>query len=195
MPPTPDEQIEFLVKLQRLLDEGLFVASYKFALLLALADLSIEAGDDSGRPLPITTDQIAGKFIQYYWRQAVPYVAPAEARVLRQNTGKQAAVVNIVEAGRKEHGDSFAALMNNAPKWKPLVREVAAVVRVMPLWKLQTIGQERLDFLYANTGAGQNHHSPPWCRLLFPQVSPANYRSGPRSLGPLYASAKPQDRR
>jgi hypothetical protein len=80
--PTLDSQIEFLVKLQRLLDEGLFVASYKFALLLALADLSIEAGDDSGRPLPITTEQIAGKFIQYYWRQAAPYVAPAEAKVL-----------------------------------------------------------------------------------------------------------------
>jgi hypothetical protein len=36
-----------------LLDEGLFVASYKFALLLALADLSIEAGDDSGGALTI----------------------------------------------------------------------------------------------------------------------------------------------
>ena len=155
MPPTPDEQIEFLVKLQRLLDEGLFVASYKFALLLALADLSIEAGDDSGQPLPITTEQIAGKFIQYYWRQAVPYVAPAEARVLQQNTGKQAAVVNIVEAARKEHGDSLTALMNNAPAWKPLVREVAGVVRLMPLWKLQTVGQESLDFLYANTGIGK----------------------------------------
>lgn len=59
MPPTSDEQIQFLVKLQRLLDEGLFVASYKFALLLALADLSIEAGDDYGGALTITTDQIA----------------------------------------------------------------------------------------------------------------------------------------
>ena len=39
MPPSSDEQIKFLVNLQRLLDEGLFVASYKFALLLALADL------------------------------------------------------------------------------------------------------------------------------------------------------------
>jgi hypothetical protein len=47
-------KIRFLVSLQRLLDEGLFVASYKFALLLALADLSIEAGDDSGAALPIT---------------------------------------------------------------------------------------------------------------------------------------------
>jgi hypothetical protein len=42
MPPTSDEQIRFLVNLQRLLDEGLFVASYKFALLLSLADLSVE---------------------------------------------------------------------------------------------------------------------------------------------------------
>src|SRR4051812_22575850 len=38
---TADEQTEFMVKLQRLLDETLFVASYKFALLLALADLSV----------------------------------------------------------------------------------------------------------------------------------------------------------
>ena len=45
-PEPPDGQIQFLVNLQRLLDEGLFVASHKFALLLALADLSIEMGDD-----------------------------------------------------------------------------------------------------------------------------------------------------
>jgi hypothetical protein len=48
MPPTSDEQIRFMVNIQRLLDEGLFTASYKFALLLALAVLSIEQGDDSG---------------------------------------------------------------------------------------------------------------------------------------------------
>jgi hypothetical protein len=64
--PTPDEQIRFLVNLQRLLDEGLFVASYKFALLLSLADLSVEKGDDSGSPLTISTNEIAEKFIQYY---------------------------------------------------------------------------------------------------------------------------------
>jgi hypothetical protein len=39
-----------MVNIQRLLDEGLFTASYKFALLLALAVLSIEQGDDSGEP-------------------------------------------------------------------------------------------------------------------------------------------------
>jgi hypothetical protein len=36
-PPIPEQQIAFLSNLQRLLDEGQFVASYKFALLLFLA--------------------------------------------------------------------------------------------------------------------------------------------------------------
>jgi hypothetical protein len=29
MPPTSDDQIQFMVNIQRLLDEGLFTASYK----------------------------------------------------------------------------------------------------------------------------------------------------------------------
>jgi hypothetical protein len=53
--PAPQEQIQFLINIQRLLDEGLFVASYKFALLLALADLSIETGDNSGDPLSLSS--------------------------------------------------------------------------------------------------------------------------------------------
>ena len=73
--PSPEEQIEFLVKIQRLLGEGRFVASYKFALLQALADLSVEKGDDSGEPLNLTASDIAEKFIQYYWRQALPLAA------------------------------------------------------------------------------------------------------------------------
>src|SRR6516225_1319522 len=107
MRPTPEEQIQFLVNLQRLLDEGLFVASYKFALLLALADLSVENGDDSGAALPLGTEAIAQKFVQYYWRQAVPYPAVADARILKQNTGQQAAILNQVMRAREEYGDSI----------------------------------------------------------------------------------------
>jgi hypothetical protein len=154
LPPTPEEQIRFLVNLQRLLDEGLFTASYKFALLLALADLAVEKGDDSGKVLRLTTEQIAGKFVQYYWRQAAPYAAPSYAKVLQQNTGKQAAIVNIVREARESYGDSLSALMNRAATWKQLLRRVATVVSVMPLWKLQTVGPERLEFLYQNTGVG-----------------------------------------
>jgi hypothetical protein len=74
IPPTPEAQVQFLVKLQQLLAEGQFTASYKFALLLALADLSVELGDDSGAPLKLSLDRIAEKFIRYYWAQAAPYV-------------------------------------------------------------------------------------------------------------------------
>src|SRR5438132_1510998 len=146
MPPSSDEQIKFLVNLQRLLDEGLFVASYKFALLLALADLSIEQGDDSGAPLPLSTNAIAEKFLQYYWRQALPYPTSSKVRVLKQNTGKQAALVNLAADARNKHGDSLPALIRKTRQWRGLVQRVAGVVRVMPLWKLQTIGPERLDF-------------------------------------------------
>jgi hypothetical protein len=45
--------------------------------------------------------------------------------------------------------------MRNAEVWKGLVQKVAGVVRVMPLWKLQTLGPERLDFLYENNSAGK----------------------------------------
>jgi 5-methylcytosine-specific restriction endonuclease McrA len=153
MPPTSDDQIRFLVNLQRLLEEGLFVASYKFALLLSLADLAIERGDDSGAPLPLTVEQIAEKFIRYYWRQAVPYTTPQAGRVLQQNTGKQAAVLSKLADARRRYGDSLAGLMKR-PEWKDIVREVGAVVRVMPLWKLQIVGGERFDFLYENLGFG-----------------------------------------
>jgi hypothetical protein len=152
--PTSDEQIRFLVNLQRLLDEGQFVASYKFALLLSLADLSIESGNDSGSSLTLTTDAIAKKFIQYYWRQAVPYPAVQNPRVLKQNTGKQAAVISLIAAARAQHGDTLASVVRDKSVWKILRRDVSKVVSVMPLWKLQTVGGKCLDFLYENTGTG-----------------------------------------
>ena len=58
-PPSSDEQVRFLRNMQRLLAEGQFVASYKFALLLALADLAVLRGDDSGGPLIVSTRDIA----------------------------------------------------------------------------------------------------------------------------------------
>src|SRR5215469_13826638 len=105
MPPTSDEQIQFMVNIQRLLDEGLFTASYKFALLLALADLSIEHGDDSGAALELGTSAIGEKFVQYYWRQAVPYAKGGEAKILRQNTDRQATIVNLVRESRATYQD------------------------------------------------------------------------------------------
>jgi 5-methylcytosine-specific restriction endonuclease McrA len=153
MPPTADEQIQFLVNIQRLLDEGQFTASYKFALLLALADLSVEVGDDSGAPLTLSSAAIAEKFIQYYWRQALPYPAPENTRILQQNPGQQAAIVRILHDAHQRHGDSLAAVKNRKGIWRGMVTAVAAVVRAMPLRYLQNVDGGRLDFLYPESKA------------------------------------------
>jgi hypothetical protein len=96
--PNPEQQIRFLRDIQRLLAEGLFVASYKFALLHALADLAVLKGDDSGAPLDIDTREIAAKFIELYWRQCRPFLLSSETAglILQQNTGKQAAIVSKI---------------------------------------------------------------------------------------------------
>jgi hypothetical protein len=150
--PSAEAQVDFLQKLQRLLREGSFTASYKFALLLALCDLAVERGDDSGAALPIETWRIGEKFIHYYWRQAAPYVPrgrEAAAQLLLQNTDKQAAIVRELEAARRE-ATTLPALRHNGRSWSGLSRRVTAVVEKMPLWKLQTVGTQPFEFLYPN---------------------------------------------
>ena len=171
-PPTEQRQIEILLKLQRLLAEGDFSASYKYALLLAIADLAVERGDDSDAPLSLPLAAIAEQFIRIYWRQAREYVpgrsrvedaagpllaaeAPpaygTKSAVLRQNSGKQAAILNdILEVFTPKQG-SLAELRRDEKVWARLVKRVASTIRKMPLWKLQKIGSFKDDFLYDNT--------------------------------------------
>lgn len=92
-PPAAEGQVRFLLNLQRLLGEGSFVATYKHALLLFIADVCLERGDDSGGRLHVSTDELAEKFISYYWRQAAPYHPAGRGQagaILKQNTGRQA---------------------------------------------------------------------------------------------------------
>ena len=138
-PPTPEEQVLFLRNIQRLLAEGQFTASYKFALLLALADLCVLKGDDSGDPLELTIHDIAEKFIDLYWQQCRPFEMGGQTTgvILQQNTGKQAAVISgIIEAHRKCGGSLFRLRYSAPDHWHSLVCDVRQVVSVMPLWKL-----------------------------------------------------------
>lgn len=155
--PTPQEQIEFLQKVQRLLSDGLFVASYKFALLRALADLAVLKGNDSGDELELTASEIAEGFVELYWRQTRPFCGPGqpEGQVLRQNTGQQAAIVRRIASIQTEVRGSLPLLKSQHSEWKGLVSEIAGVVSDMPLWKLQRVGDEVVDFLYPNTGCGR----------------------------------------
>jgi hypothetical protein len=148
-PPSARDQVRFLRNLQRILEEGVFTASYKFALVHALADLSVQMGDDSGGELRLPVRAIAERFVELYWRQAAPWPAPSgELRVLAQNTGRQAAVVNRVEERRPEYGGRVDRIRRDGDAWEGLTAEVDRIIRVMPLWKLQRVGPEVHDFLY-----------------------------------------------
>ena len=44
--PEASEQLHFLTNIQRVLEEGNFVTTYKFALLMSLADYAVIKGND-----------------------------------------------------------------------------------------------------------------------------------------------------
>jgi HNH endonuclease len=146
MAPSAEEQVQFLLRVQRLLGEGLFTATYKYALLMALADLSIELGDDSGAALDVAAEKIGEKFIEFYWRQTIPFLG---SETLRQNKGRPPVVITLLLDARVKYGDSLAAAQRDRTAWCQLVRNVTANVRAMPLRFLQNVGRECLPFLYS----------------------------------------------
>jgi len=163
--PTAEQQIEFLERLQRLLSEGIFQATYKYALLHAVADLCLVHGDDSGAPLVLDTNLIAERFIELYWPQARPYPTPVGGAVgLKQNKG---AVAKVIKEIRKTQAvwASPASLRQDRGEWSKLVDQVAGVVKSQPMTYLENVGGQWLNLLYAET--------PGWKRsiTLFPGVA------------------------
>ncbi|MFZ1011004.1 MAG: hypothetical protein WAN65_29470 [Candidatus Sulfotelmatobacter sp.] len=126
--------MQFLPQVQRLLDEGLFTATYKYA----LADIAVESGDNVGGVLEVQVSDIAEMYIAYYWRQAVPYVARASGAslILKQNTDRQAAIVTAIAEARAAHG-TLAEIQRDQTAWRRLVNRVAGYFWEQPLWRLQ----------------------------------------------------------
>jgi 5-methylcytosine-specific restriction endonuclease McrA len=158
--PTADEQLIFLTKIQRLFVEGEFTATYKFALLISLTELAVEVPPLGGESeLEISVRSIANKFIELYWRQSYEYVAGrpgANAGVLVQNLGDQAAVVSAIRAFRSASGAAGSSLVaaRRLPAFRSLVSRVATVVSAQPLRYLQNFGGDTDEFLYTRGRAG-----------------------------------------
>ncbi len=149
--PNDREQLLFLFKIQRLLGEGSFTASYKFALLNALADIAVEKGHDTGAPLLIPIENIAEKFIQYYWPQSAPYLSQdGTIKIIQQNTDRQAEIIRHLVEARAGTDRSLARIKLDRLAYRRLVKKVARVVENMPLFRLQTLGREQVEFLYPN---------------------------------------------
>ena len=85
--------------------------------------------------------------MRLYWRQVAPFPGAVASDPLKQNTGRQAAVVRVIEEARARYDARFGRL-ETSDDWPLLLRTVEDTVRKMPLWKLQTIGDERVELLY-----------------------------------------------
>jgi 5-methylcytosine-specific restriction endonuclease McrA len=140
----PEQGIRFLRQFQELLAEGGFVATYKFALMQALADLSVEHQAAHDGSLRLHVDQLAEKFIEYYWNQARPF----NDRVLRQNTKGQAEVLLRIQDYRSLSDGKLGQLQADRAAWQKLIRRIAAIIVKMPLWRLQIVGNRKNEFLY-----------------------------------------------
>ena len=149
MTPSAEQQLQFLQHIQRLFEEGDFVATYKYALLMSLAELAIESGcDDATLEVPMLA--IAAKFAELYWPQTLPYVSGlpgTSALLLAQNQGKQAAIVKALVALRGQGATSLSQAMR-LPDWLPTLRSLARTIAIMPVRYLQNVGGTQVTFLY-----------------------------------------------
>lgn len=169
--PTAEEHLAFLVKLQRLLSEGDFTATYKFALLMALADIAVERGHDDVRPLEIPMRDIAEKFVDYYWQQTMPYKAaglgselPGKAGavievsepdgILSQNMGATAKVVSDIRRFKAENQVSGIGRAKQTKAFAKLITSVSATVSGQPVQCFQNISGGTDTFVYARKRGG-----------------------------------------
>jgi len=147
----PEFQLDFLSKLQRLFAEGDFTATYKFALLIALADLSVEVGRDDNEPLKLPYRSIGLKFIQLYWQQAAPFTG---GDVLVQNLGTQAAVVSAITEYRRNHPSLTLNTFQNGDGFQTLLSAATATVKLQPVKYIQNLGGGQDVFLFETSKDG-----------------------------------------
>lgn len=140
--PSAQSQLEFIERFQRLLDSGSFVATYKYALLIALCNVAAEKGFDDTREQKVDIRDLGQQFLRLYWTHVREY--PGLDHPLKQNTGRQAAILATVERAR---ANVIRPDRADAPESVPerILREATDRVRQMPLMKLQTIGLEKPD--------------------------------------------------
>lgn len=63
--PTAQQQLDFLGKIERILSQGQFTTTYKFALLIVLTNIAVEQGDDSGDALEVELDDVARRYLAH----------------------------------------------------------------------------------------------------------------------------------
>ncbi|MDN3652346.1 HNH endonuclease [Thalassotalea ponticola] len=140
-------QIDFISYLQRLLQEGTFTSTYKFAFLHALADICIEKEiPDNGR-LVISFAEIVDKLIVLYWQHAMPFNEELPTGALLQSTDNQAKIItDITEL--QQNGIRNLDQAKQSPYWKSIYRNTMNTLKQGPLWRLQVLSRQEDCYLF-----------------------------------------------
>ncbi|AXT32613.1 HNH endonuclease [Pseudoalteromonas tunicata] len=149
------QQLDFIAYIQRMLVEGDFSATYKFALLHALADISIEKHQiDSDLELQISFDELVEKFVTLYWHQATPFggINNDTKQLLLQNTNskKQAKIITTLHNAKLNNINSVSQLMKSN-EFKSIRSSTLKTIKDGPLWLLQKLNGKDECFLYPHT--------------------------------------------
>ncbi len=148
MASREQDVVGFAERVLALLDQGAFVATYKYAVLLALMDLCLEKTTRHGvAPDRITTRELAEKVIELYWPQTNQFLG----RTLRQNAGGQARILTDIAAFRASLPDpsvTFDCARGARAPFERLADKVERTLILMPLPRLQVVGRETERLLY-----------------------------------------------
>jgi 5-methylcytosine-specific restriction endonuclease McrA len=162
-----NEPLVIVSRIQQILGEGNFVATYKYAVLLAMVDLcSGRVDPDGNAPASVTTLELAERVAELYWPQSRLFDGgDGSTRVLRQNSsvGDEATSNSILgliiqfRAGCEVHGRGLAgdtlpwvkARAIGGASFAKLLRRIERILITMPLPKLQRVGRYDTGWLYA----------------------------------------------
>tara|TARA_B100001057_G_scaffold45021_1_gene40164 strand:+ start:162 stop:1697 length:1536 start_codon:yes stop_codon:yes gene_type:complete len=151
------QQLDFIAYIQRMLVEGDFSATYKFALLHAIADVCVEQPLLSEQSeLVIELPTLADKLITLYWHHAMPFSSEhtGESALLKQNTGAQSKVISVLFECQQNNIRNFRQL-KQSPFYKPTFNAAMATLKSGPLWRLQILAKQEECFLYPHTNSTQ----------------------------------------
>lgn len=142
---SAESQVEFLQKIQSLFEDSSFSATYKFALLITLANLAIELGDDHEQELTIPSEKIATRFSELYWPQIKEYSSGRDVGILYQNNGTQAKMISILLDIQCQTGtDSFSDVLTHI-LWKRKLNSIITTIWDNPVFYLQ---EDENQFIY-----------------------------------------------
>lgn len=153
MPIDNNKQLDFIAYIQRMLVEGDFAATYKYALLHALADICIEKPllDDPNSELEISFTEIIEKFIALYWQHALPFSSVndknKQGELIKQNAGKQAKIITELSECH-QHNIANINQLKRSERWQPLFKDTMKTLKEGPLWRLQILAKTEQCFLY-----------------------------------------------